>query len=128
MQCRKCKEDKDVPEFRKDPTAKSGYTATCKVCLKESYKNSSTQRNAARRRWIKHKYNVNMDIYDSLYEQQEGRCKICVKDQDLLYVDHCHSGNNIRGLLCHQCNVGLGMFKDDPALLGAAIDYLGGVL
>ena len=39
-------------------------------------------------------------------------------------LDHCHLTGQIRGLLCYNCNLGLGMFKDDCAVLYRAIVYL----
>ena len=39
-------------------------------------------------------------------------------------VDHCHETNQIRGLLCSSCNIGLGQFQDSIKLLSKAIDYL----
>ena len=41
-----------------------------------------------------------------------------------LTVDHNHETNTIRGLLCSNCNTGLGMFSDNPELLIAAAEYL----
>lgn len=50
-------------------------------------------------------------------------CEICGSDAALA-IDHCHSSRKIRGMLCQQCNVGIGMFRDDEALLRRAIQYL----
>lgn len=58
---------------------------------------------------------------------QGGTCAICGKECDIhrnLAVDHDHESGKVRGLLCQNCNVGLGHFKDNPALLQQAIDYL----
>jgi len=50
-------------------------------------------------------------------------CWICGAT-DKLVVDHCHTSGDIRGILCALHNSALGMFKDDPAHLARAIDYL----
>ena len=59
---------------------------------------------------------------------QGGVCKICGGDKPDgkhgWHVDHCHVTDRIRGLLCNLCNIGLGGFKDDPAVLQKAIEYL----
>jgi hypothetical protein len=70
---------------------------------------------------------------------QGGRCAICGStdprggDGASFAVDHDHAccpanrrsyGKCLRGLLCHPCNQGLGMFRDDPAVARAAADYL----
>jgi hypothetical protein len=54
-------------------------------------------------------------------------CEICggaVEQVGTLHVDHCHASNRFRGMLCGGCNNGLGHFKDDPARLEKAIEYL----
>lgn len=68
------------------------------------------------------KYGLTRAQYD---EMAEKGCAICGgQPSDRLYVDHDHKTGMVRGLLCHQCNSGLGMFKDDKSLLAKAIEYL----
>jgi hypothetical protein len=66
-------------------------------------------------------------------EKQALRCDICGEleqhklkwgGRKALARDHCHKTNRQRGFLCSNCNAGLGFFRDDPLLLGKAIDYL----
>lgn len=57
---------------------------------------------------------------------QESKCAICEKILALenSYLDHCHETNRIRGVLCRNCNQGIGLFRDDKNLLIKAIRYL----
>lgn len=83
---------------------------------------------------LKRTFGITLDTYTEMLEQQKGKCAICgisnnsgnVKTNKsiALAVDHCHSTDTIRGLLCGNCNNGLGRFKDSIPLLKAAIDYL----
>lgn len=62
---------------------------------------------------------------------QGGKCAICTKSitgRDI-HRDHDHTTGEWRGLLCNNCNRGLGHFQDDPALLMKAAEYVltGGV-
>lgn len=70
------------------------------------------------------KLGITRESYYQACEDQDWRCLICKQIPPLLVVDHCHTGGHLRGLLCQQCNSGLGFFKDDPERLQAAIEYL----
>lgn len=63
-----------------------------------------------------------------MLKKQNGGCAICKSKvsggKGAFHVDHCHKTGKIRGLLCHFCNVGLGVFKDDVKTLSVAIAYL----
>lgn len=68
------------------------------------------------------------ESFNKLVEKQGNSCAICGKHQDesirKLHLDHNHKTGMIRGLLCAQCNVGLGSFSDDVDRMLKAIDYL----
>ena len=67
-----------------------------------------------------------MNEYEQLHTLQNGKCKICDSPslKRKLAVDHCHDTGNIRGLLCENCNRGLGVFNDNVSTLTKAIQYL----
>jgi hypothetical protein len=80
---------------------------------------------------IRREYGLSAEQYEAMRSAQGGACKICrhvpagmVRRDQRLFVDHSHRTLEVRGLLCAKCNAGLGMFRDDPALLMAAIAYL----
>lgn len=80
--------------------------------------------------YLRRTYGIDIDDYEMMLARQNGTCAICLTDCNRsttkrLCVDRDHDTGTVRGLLCFQCNVGLGKFKDDPALLQAAIQYIG---
>lgn len=85
------------------------------------------------RKHILRQYGLTIEGYDRMLAAQENRCAICRSDYSghngspnySWHVDHDHETGVVRGLLCRNCNVALGMFRDDPAVLLAAVRYLG---
>jgi hypothetical protein len=81
---------------------------------------------------LKKSYGMTIDEYESLHDQQNGKCAICGEYETMqirgitmsLAVDHCHNTGKVRGLLCHHCNKGIGSLNDSVALLRKAADYL----
>lgn len=86
------------------------------------------QRCKARAHRIKNVYRTTEAIVEQVFVTQGSACAICAKSLTLLdrdtNLDHCHADGQFRGVLCAQCNKGLGSFRDSPALLEAAIKYL----
>lgn len=70
-------------------------------------------------------YGISSIEFDNLMKKQNNQCVICFNILDnSAHIDHCHKSGKVRGLLCHNCNVGLGFFKDSIESLTAAITYL----
>ena len=143
IQCTKCEQGKDSTEFRKRKGTRHGYQYWCRQCESEANKKRylpaikklkkpidvKEVKRKAKERMLKHRYDITIDEYNQLYDNQGGRCKICGDRYILgttkgLVVDHCHTTMEVRGLLCGNCNTGLGKFKDDIELLNKAIEYI----
>lgn len=79
------------------------------------------------------KYGITREQFDKILLEQNGVCRICLKAETMknghntimsLAVDHNHETGKVRGLLCINCNQGIGKFKDNPVLLQRALEYL----
>ena len=140
MQCSKCKEFKLSFEMSLDRSRKGGISSWCKLCRSANArvwfsKNTGRLRKSreitprqSRDYILKHRYGLNSQKYDDLLVSQNHLCAICGRDsRDMTYylhVDHDHTTNRVRGLLCAPCNVYLGYIKDDVTKLNKAIIYL----
>ena len=142
--CLKCDTIKSKSEFYIHK--KNGLSAYCKTCskkqvkeyrennpekiksLREKYKKIRIEiRKPAERKYhLKTKYGITELEYKEMYDKQNGNCALCNKNVEYkkLHVDHCHKSGRIRGLLCSNCNLALGNFKDNIEVLKKAIDYL----
>ena len=80
--------------------------------------------------YLKYKYGITEKQYDEMLEIQNFRCAICKSAHTKssaakkLVVDHCHTTNKVRGLLCSSCNKAIGLFEDSTEFLNQAIEYL----
>lgn len=99
--------------------------------VRENYQSKHRQDVARRRNedleWARltvnlSRYRLTLDQYHSLMESQDFGCAIC--GGDISATDHNHVTGRVRGLLCCNCNVGLGQFKDSPQLLEKAAIYV----
>lgn len=86
--------------------------------------------NRARRRetlreWsLRNKYGLSLSDFAEMSARQSHRC-VCGDDGPLV-VDHDHATGEVRGLLCNNCNLALGLLRDDPSRLAALRRYLEG--
>ena len=126
--CTLCKTEKPHSEFYKQKTSKDGHGSWCKPCQRD-YNTQWRKDNPDRVKFhnesgtLKYKYGITVEERQALLNKQGGTCAICPSTTKLS-VDHCHDTGKVRGILCHTCNVGLGMFHNDVEKLRAAIAYL----
>lgn len=127
--CTCCRQLKRMDLFPFVNRGKLLYHSQCRACKnkKKSERNKLSPEKERSRR-LKLDYGITMEKYISMKEDQKFRCLICNRlEEDIkksLAVDHCHVTKKVRGLLCFNCNVGLGYFKDNKDLLLKAAEYL----
>jgi len=74
-----------------------------------------------RRRW---NYGLSPEAYNAMLARQHGACGACKRSGVKLCVDHDHATGKVRGLLCTDCNKGIGHFHDNPDYTAGATEYL----
>ena len=147
-QCISCLDIKTVDDFTARTRQPDGLNIYCKVCWRQRYVPTSEERHAYHIRWaeanpekwvaMKRKrklavFGLTPEAYAELLEAQGGVCAICGLPERYyrsgkllnLAVDHDHNTGDVRGLLCANCNRGIGMFSDDAETLRRAAEYLG---
>jgi hypothetical protein len=135
--CTKCNISKPESEFYSEPrnTKRNGKRTQCKACdyLKNvNYRNkpgAKEKQAETRRIWSRlNRYNFTPGMYEERLKEQGNTCAICKTDtpggRGQFHADHNHKTETPRGVLCHNCNVALGNFKDNPEFLQRAIEYL----
>lgn len=131
------KENKGVwPQkwFKDKPCKMCGNTFTpTSPCM--FYCSAKCEEDGYTNQYLKRTYGVTLDWYREKHKEQDGLCAICggegflmnpEKHRAKLVVDHCHESGTVRGLLCHNCNRALGLFKDSVEVLKSSVSYLEG--
>jgi hypothetical protein len=74
---------------------------------------------------LKRNYGLSKEAYFLILKNQNEKCAICKSDLNKVKacVDHCHDTNKVRGILCHNCNVGIGNLKHNSEFLRIAALY-----
>lgn len=122
---------KPKTEFSGDKRRPDGLHQYCRDCLSEynkNYRSTTKAKEIRRKREYKNKYSITIEEFDSLLSSQGSCCAICKTTipggTGTWHVDHDHVTKEVRGILCHNCNRGLGFFNDDIKRLKDAALYL----
>lgn len=124
--CPDCQVVKPVVEFAWTRSKKSGIHPYCLPCHNARGKASKEKVGGSRTYHLKRRYGLSAQEVDVLVAAQGGLCAIC-REAPAEHVDHDHDTGRVRGVLCFNCNGGLGQFRDRHDLLTLAIAYLQGV-
>jgi len=151
-ECKKCKKLKPLTAFHKHKGCRGGRVPICKACTHarqkayrakpdvrvarrkydHEHRHTPQGRHAYRKAALKYNYGITLAEYEDILAAQNGACSICHGKEPAatkfgkksLHVDHNHKTGAIRGLLCTNCNLALGNFKDNKQSLLRAIIYL----
>lgn len=105
--CYRCRQWLDGENFTIDRSRGSGKASLCRPC------NS--------KRSIQSLYGITREQMERI---ETTHCPVCERPDQIMHLDHDHSTGAVRGFLCSRCNVGLGLFCDDPDLIKRALEYL----
>lgn len=138
--CVKCEEEKDIDLFAKGKNYKDGRRGTCKRCHTNyviNYYNNNPDKKAEKVRmntyhkpnWKRH--NITKQRYEEMVSLYDGKCHACQDDVGTS-IDHDHSccpgsfscGQCVRGVLCRNCNIALGILKDNKDTMLKLINYI----
>lgn len=146
--CSKCKKLKLLTDFHVQTAMPDGHRSACKECnqkyskiyykknrksqllktKKYRQKNKDIHYKNVKNAKYKRQFGITLEDYYKISELQNHRCAICGKEENgkQLAVDHCHETGKVRGLLCSNCNLGLGKLGDSIESVGKALAYLKG--
>lgn len=129
-QCSDCKEILPFAAFNQRIEGGKEYcTAKCKTCAHLHY---MKRRHLIREHNRQYNLGVPVGTYNFLIAEFGAQCSMCgTKDpggqgqkNGQFHIDHDHESGRVRGLLCNNCNVGIGMLQHSAKLLLAGIEYL----
>lgn len=136
--CRKCLIDKPIEYFSKAKRNNDCLHSYCKECMLEYSKQWVESKGGieySREVHYQSTYGISYQHVLDLIKNQDGKCALCEAKVSLhrgggfkhkAHVDHCHTTNKIRGILCGNCNTALGKLGDDVKSIQKVLEYLKG--
>jgi hypothetical protein len=117
---------RDLPQRKADRRrmSRESYLRHKEEVIARTMRRYAENPRARKNREFKREYGITLEEYERLCVEQGGKCAICGTVPKTLYVDHDHQTKKFRGLVCMQCNLGIGYLKDNPNIVGHALTYL----
>jgi len=137
-ECCVCNIRKPFSEFYNYKNKSDGKNYRCKSCdnsarLKHKLKNPEHTHRKTRNRNLLSRFGITIEEYEEMFKQQGSKCAICGTKENQLTghnagysfsVDHCHDTGKVRGILCSNCNRGIGLLGDKASSVYKAFKYL----
>ena len=125
MICKRCKIDKDLNDYHNIKDIKK--INWCKDCTNQYKRDNYKNKSSLLKKWNNAKYNYDIDYNKFIKIMCVNNCAICnykFKDDKEKCIDHNHTTNKIREVLCNDCNTSLGKLKEDIDTLQSMINYI----
>lgn len=92
-------------------------------------KNKERDKLHKRNSGLRIRHGITVEEQLKLIATQGGKCLGCFTELlnlpiKQVHVDHDHATGRIRGILCHHCNLALGLLKDSKTTMLNLISYL----
>lgn len=136
--CITCKKDKETQDFPPNRNNTDGLNDKCRECynsyMRDWYSKNKEKHKARVAQGKKDnplrdraaRYGLSVEELERLLLVNGGFCAICSENK-IEAIDHCHKTNKVRGGLCKNCNLAIGLLGESQDNLRNAIDYLAGV-
>lgn len=113
--CQRCGQVKPRAQFNRNRGREQSH---CIPCRKE-YRKEWRQRHPDRahrgdRRSNLGRYKLKIADWEAMFEAQGRACAICRSTETRgsnWHTDHSHATGEVRGILCHDCNLALGYYE-----------------
>jgi hypothetical protein len=125
--CGTCFQPKTSEEMTIFVDKKGNQHCRCKLCSNKKskiYNKTKKGKVNSFKTKLKNQYGLTQQNFEEMLIRQNFLCAICKSKMEPPCVDHDHNTNEIRGLLCSNCNTAIGMFEDSVKILKSAIHYL----
>ena len=125
--CPSCEQILGIDQFVRNRSSKTGIGSYCRPCQNAKAAESIERLHGSTRHYhLKQRYGIGAAEVEHMLDGQGWSCPLCDTSMTLksAHVDHDHLTGAVRGILCFNCNGGLGQFKDNPSALRRAALYV----